>query len=45
MIKTKTIKVKICVCDKCGYEWQPRHKIKDVKLCPKCKTVNWNKGK
>lgn len=40
----KTKKIAVFVCDKCKHEWQNKTKRKHLpKMCPKCKTVNWNK--
>lgn len=27
-------------CKRCGYTWIPR--IRDVRICPKCKSARWN---
>ena len=32
----------IHTCVKCGHKW-PNRKAREPKMCPKCKTVNWNK--
>lgn len=43
-IKEKT--VIICVCVRCGHEWQMRHKrVEDVQQCPHCRTIYWNEAK
>ena len=31
----------ICVCDKCGHEWQPKKATPEQ--CPACKQYDWNK--
>jgi DNA-directed RNA polymerase subunit M/transcription elongation factor TFIIS len=35
--------VTLYICDRCSHEWQPK---KDIvpKMCPKCKSLLWNKG-
>lgn len=38
MITTK--KFKICKCERCGYEWQPRED-NPIK-CAKCNSPYWN---
>jgi len=30
-------------CKKCGYSWESR--INNPKVCPRCKSYNWNKEK
>lgn len=30
-------------CKKCNYEWESR--IENPKVCPRCKSYNWNKEK
>jgi predicted Zn-ribbon and HTH transcriptional regulator len=30
-------------CKKCCYEWESR--INNPKVCPRCKSYNWNKTK
>ena len=32
---------------RCGHEWVPKdlHQVERPKLCPKCKTVNWDRAK
>ena len=37
--------VTICKCIKCGYEWEPRQKVEDIKQCPHCRTKHWDKPK
>ena len=37
------VKVRELKCNKCGHEWYPRST--DVRMCPKCKSVNWDKEK
>ena len=32
-----------CVCNKCGYIWEPRKK--DPKQCPRCKQYGWGNKK
>ena len=27
-------------CKRCGWKWRPR--VEEVKLCPHCKSPNWN---
>ena len=38
---TKTIKVdtKVCVCIRCGYQWEPR--VDNPKACPDCRRRDW----
>ena len=32
------------LCERCGYRWVPRQNPdKEPKVCPKCKSVYWNK--
>lgn len=35
--------LQILQCLKCLHQWPPRQE--DVRMCPKCKTVNWDKVK
>jgi predicted Zn-ribbon and HTH transcriptional regulator len=35
------VKIPMLKCNKCGHEWVPR--IKDVRVCPKCHSVKWDK--
>jgi len=37
------IKVDGWRCDRCGYEWAPRHLGDEPQTCPKCKSPYWNK--
>lgn len=30
-------------CLRCGHEWIPR--VEEVRLCPKCKSVYWDREK
>ena len=30
-------------CLRCDYEWNPRKKGKTPKVCPRCKSYEWNK--
>jgi predicted Zn-ribbon and HTH transcriptional regulator len=30
-------------CQKCGHEWAPRNKKDYPRMCPKCKSVRWDK--
>ena len=45
----KNIKTLVCQCDNCGNEWEPKTNKTKVKkedlpkVCPKCKSYNWNK--
>jgi len=43
-IEEKWIKIMLCVCDKCGYDWFARIKT-TPKQCPRCKTPNWLESK
>lgn len=29
-------------CDRCEHEWIPRDSENDPRVCPKCKSPNWN---
>lgn len=29
-------------CERCEWEWLPRDKTKDPKVCPKCKSPYWD---
>ena len=33
-----------CRC-RCGHEWLPREKGEKPRVCPKCKTPNWDRPK
>jgi hypothetical protein len=33
-----------CRC-RCGHEWLPREKGDRPRVCPKCKTPNWDRPK
>jgi predicted Zn-ribbon and HTH transcriptional regulator len=33
-----------CRC-RCGHEWLPRDKDEKPRVCPKCKSPNWDKPK
>jgi len=33
--------IKRLLCLRCGHTWAPR--TSDVRICPKCKSVNWDK--
>jgi predicted Zn-ribbon and HTH transcriptional regulator len=39
----RMIKRRQAECQKCGHKWFPR--VKDVRICPKCKSVRWDKPK
>ncbi len=28
---------------RCGHEWVPRNKAERPRVCPKCKSANWDK--
>ena len=30
---------------RCGHEWLPRNKNKQPKVCPLCKSANWDEPK
>lgn len=32
-----------CRCLRCSYTWWPRKDKSEIKLCPRCKSPNWNK--
>jgi len=33
-----------CRC-RCGHEWLPREATEKVRVCPKCKSANWDQPK
>ncbi len=33
-----------CRC-RCGHEWLPRDKDEPPRVCPKCKSANWDRPK
>lgn len=33
-----------CRC-RCGHEWLPRDKDEKPRVCPKCKSANWDREK
>ncbi len=33
-----------CRC-RCGHEWLPRDKAEQPRVCPKCKSPNWDRAK
>lgn len=37
------VKVTKIKCERCGFTWQPR--IKDVRICPKCKSARFDTPK
>jgi predicted Zn-ribbon and HTH transcriptional regulator len=39
----KKISIPTLKCEKCNYQWIPR--VADVRQCPKCKSVRWDKPK
>lgn len=43
LMKTKIIIKMKKQCKKCYYEWESR--INNPKVCPRCKSYNWNKTK
>jgi hypothetical protein len=30
-------------CERCGHEWVPRDKAQDPKVCPRCKSREWDR--
>jgi len=40
-IKTGMVLLSGCRC-RCGHEWLPRNKLERPKVCPKCKSPNWD---
>ena len=36
----KAVRMLECKCERCGHEWISR--IKNPKLCPKCKSAYWD---
>ena len=40
--KLGLVKLIGCRC-RCGHEWLPRHKDEIPRVCPKCKSPNWDK--
>lgn len=43
MAKNKSY-LEIHSCKKCGHKW-PNRKDRKPRLCPKCKSVNWDEEK
>lgn len=37
--------IKIRVCRRCGWEWASRRVVEKPKVCPKCKSMIWEKEK
>lgn len=37
------VKLDGCRC-RCGHEWLPRKDDEKPRVCPKCKTPNWDRG-
>ena len=37
----KWVKVRQAECQQCGHKWRPR--VKDVRMCPRCKSIRWDK--
>jgi predicted Zn-ribbon and HTH transcriptional regulator len=33
-----------CRC-RCGHEWLPRDREEEPRVCPKCKSANWDRPK
>jgi len=40
--KLGMVKLVGCRC-RCGHEWLPRHKDDKPRVCPKCKSPNWDR--
>lgn len=38
------VKLDGCRC-RCGHEWMPREKGERPRVCPKCKSANWDRPK
>jgi hypothetical protein len=36
------VKLTGCRC-RCGHEWLPRHREEKPRVCPKCKSPNWDR--
>lgn len=43
LLNTRTVQVKVYVCQRCTYEWQPRHLGHVPVKCPRCRNANWDK--
>ena len=39
------IRVSAFRCEQCGHIWLPRNKAERPGLCPKCKSLRWDKPK
>jgi len=35
--------VVVCICERCGYEWEPRLENRLPVKCPRCQSSYWNK--
>ena len=42
--KLGVVKLDGCRC-RCGHEWLPRVKGETPRVCPRCKSANWDKPK
>ena len=40
--KIGIVMLKGCRC-RCGHEWLPRKKLENPRVCPKCKSPNWDR--
>jgi predicted Zn-ribbon and HTH transcriptional regulator len=39
------VRIEALKCERCGHLWVPHKPIKEVRLCPHCKTAYWDKPK
>ena len=42
--KIGMVQLQGCRC-RCGHEWLPRDKEEKPRVCPKCKSANWDRPK
>ena len=41
----RTIKVIQLHCERCGWNWLPSLEVKNVQICPHCKSARWDEPK